>query len=162
MTSDVLSVDNLCSSLSSSYSNKRIWINNSFAENHALANQTVWKVINNTGQPLVFSVRKGTVIKHTNVGNGSAFIMTSIPATYQGFYATWNSSYSSYNPDEFFIRRQSNASMVYRQYGNGNVLTPMNRPFFVENQWAVTDSLHQIGNNRIIEYTYTLTSSDIQ
>ena len=119
-------------------------------------------MINNTGQTLIFSVRKGSVIKHTYVSNGSTFIMTSIPAANQGFYGTWNSTYAPYNPDEFFIRRQSNASMVYRQVGNGNVLTAMNRPFFVENQWAASDTTYAVGNNRIVEYTYTITSSDIQ
>lgn len=162
MTSNVQSVNDLCTSLKNTYPTKRIRINNVFAEAHALTNQTLWRVNNKTGQTLIFSIRKGNTIVHSRIASDSTFVMTSIPSTMLGFYATWDPTYSDYNPNEFFIRRQSDVSMVYHQVGNGIVKTAMNRPFFVENQWTVIDSTIVGGNKRKLEFIYDLTSSDIQ
>lgn len=162
MTSNVQSVNDLCTSLKNTYPTKRIRINNVFAETHALTNQTIWRVNNYTGQTLIFSVRKGNTVVHSRIPSNGTFVMTSVPSTTLGFYATWDPTYSDYNPNEFFIRRQSDVSMVYHQVGNGIVKTAMNRPFFVENQWAATDSLFVGGNKRKKEFIYNLTSSDIQ
>lgn len=157
----VLSIDDLLSQLIYSFPSKRIWISNTFAKEHALSKQTVWKIINLTSSTtLVYITRKGSVIKNQLIPPGGYGIFTSIPDTNKGFSAVTQYPYTDYYPDEFTIRKYHNAAIVYRQLFNG-VIVPMNRPFFTSNEWSHTYGSITAGNKVYEEYTYTITDSDI-
>ena len=156
LTASVDSVDDLYNVLCQYYPSKKQEITTIFAMNHALATQTVWKIVNSTSSSVLIESSSGTFssnsIADTVCVAGAPYLISS--------YTALRDNYSTYYPS--FVNLTVGNTLVYERVGNTFYHTLTGKNPFQSSSWTMTHTVSDVGDTEYNEFIFNLVPSDYQ
>lgn len=163
MTTSVGSIDQLYSALVSAYSSKSTQIKICFASNAALAQQTQWLVINNTGVKITFSASHTGLNRIETIEPGGSFALAAAPIIISSFDQI-KTTYSSYYPNHFEMRQYLwplPSIRVYEEVPTYVFYQLPSREFFDGTQWSLSTEYRNVGGKFVLHYDFLLLPTDL-
>lgn len=153
----VYSVEDLYSRLCISYPGKKEKITAIFADHHALAYQSVWKIKNSTSNDVY--MYNLTYFGSETFSNNSTAIVAATPYSVSD-YPTLRTENSSFYP--YLIILTNSNGLFYRRQENVTYTPLIGKDPFVASDWTVTTTSSNVGNWTKKEFVFNLVPSDYE
>lgn len=150
MPANVESITELHNKLILVFPDNKEAITETFVEAGAFPEQTQWKFINTSGQPLSLSWKKNEHSTSILLANGDTCNFINTPFIESSFYI--NNTHPEYYPDEITIKTYDGTRIIFHQKNGITDTSSLHNPFFYIHSWIMEN---HISNPVKIKKTYT-------